>query len=107
LVAGQLCLLPFLSALPLAPVVFFPMLVLWSIVSWSIMSPQQVRLIGLDPTNASVLLALNAAAIYVGAAIGSAVGSVVIARFGIDALGIASALCMAGAGLHLWATRRG
>lgn len=105
LVVAQICLLPLLSLLPVPVWALFPLLVVWSIFGWSIMAPQQTRLIVLDPSNASVLLALSAAGSYIGAAVGSAVGSVVLDRFGVQALGIAGCLCMVGAGAHLWATR--
>ena len=51
------------------------------------MAAQQVRLIALDPTKASVLLALNEAAIYLGSAIGALLGGFVIETYGLGALG--------------------
>ena len=64
----------------------------WSVFGWSFMAGQQVRIIGLDPDAASVILSLNAAAIYVGAAVGSAIGAWVLGAFGIGALGFATGI---------------
>ncbi|MEM1365402.1 MAG: MFS transporter [Pseudomonadota bacterium] len=64
----------------------------WSTMGWSFVSGQQVRLIGLLPEAPSVVLALNASAIYVGTALGSFAGSLVISKFGLDALGIAASI---------------
>ena len=62
------------------------------------MAAQQVRLIALDPNNVSVLLALNAAAIYIGSAIGAFVGGFVITAHGLGVLGwVASAGAIAAA----------
>ena len=58
-----------------------------SVCGWSFLAGQQARLVSLAPTSAPVLLSLNAAAIYIGAAIGSAVGAFVIERAGLTALG--------------------
>jgi DHA1 family inner membrane transport protein len=55
----------------------------------------------LEPQGAQVLLSLNAAAIYVGAALGSALGGAVIAGIGIGALGAAGAVVALCAALHL------
>ena len=68
----------------------------FSIADWpSFLAGQQARLVALDPASAPVLLSLNAAAIYIGAAIGSAIGGAVIARSGLSGLGwTASALAV-------------
>jgi predicted MFS family arabinose efflux permease len=62
--------------------------------------------VALSPQTAPVLLSLNAAAVYVGAAFGSAVGGVLIARFGIEALGFASSLMATLAIVHMLVSRR-
>ncbi len=46
---------------------------------WSFMAPQQIRLVAIAPKAQALVLALNAAAIYVGIAIGSAVGAAILA----------------------------
>jgi DHA1 family inner membrane transport protein len=67
---------------------------LWSLCGWSFMAPQQTRLITVDPQAQGVMLALNAASIYVGSAAGSVVGGFVYARWGLEATGpAAAALC--------------
>lgn len=98
---GQILIMPVFSALPLsAPVVVLACL-LWAMVSWSFMAAQQLRLIGLSGPRAPVVLAVNAASIYVGTAIGSAIGALVIGQFGINALGIVGGIFAAIALLHL------
>jgi glucose/arabinose dehydrogenase len=67
---------------------------LWSLCGWSFMAPQQTRLITVDPQAQGVMLALNAASIYVGSAVGSVVGGFVYAHWGLAATGpAAAALC--------------
>lgn len=90
-VAQVLLLLPF-SALPVPDWLLLAMVLVWSVFGWSFTAPQQVRVISLAPEKASVVLALNAAAIYVGAAVGSAIGGAVLARFGLGALGVAGGI---------------
>ena len=87
----QLALQPIFSVLPLPGPMVPALMVVWTLFGWGFMAPQQLRLIGFASEDAGVVLALNAAAIYVGAAIGSAAGSAVLARLGIDALGWAGA----------------
>ncbi|NKX45320.1 MFS transporter [Roseicyclus persicicus] len=84
-------LLPF-SALPMPDAALLALVFVWSVFGWSFAAPQQLRVIGIAPERASVLLALNAAAIYVGAAVGAAIGGAVIGLAGLDALGVAAAL---------------
>jgi predicted MFS family arabinose efflux permease len=93
LCCAQMILMPIYSFLPLAMPGFVVLTVAWSIAGWSFMAGQQMRLIGLAGPMAPVVLALTAACIYIGAAIGSAIGALVIARFGIQGLGIAAAIC--------------
>ena len=98
-------MVPF-SLLPLSLPVFVVLVALWSVCGWSFMAPQQTRLVTLSPQTAPVLLSLNAAAVYAGAAIGSGMGGVVIARFGIEALGLASGLAATLAIAHIMLSRR-
>lgn len=87
LCAGQLVLLPAMTlvALPLVPLA--AVVALWSVFSWSFMVPQQARLASLAPERIPVLFALNAAAIYVGGSIGSALGGFTLQSAGFDWLG--------------------
>jgi len=84
----QMCVLPAFSALPIPVPTLFVLGFTWSAFGWSFNAAQQARLIHLAPQSASVVLALNAAALYVGTALGSAVGGVVLLGYGLNALGI-------------------
>lgn len=78
----QACVLPGFSALPLPVVAVFALSFVWSAFGWSFTAPQQARLIGIDPENASVMLALNAGCIYLGSALGSWVGGLILSSGG-------------------------
>ena len=97
LCAAQLVLLPAMTWVPMPVAVFGGVVAVWSICSWSFMVPQQARLASLAPERVPVLFALNAAAIYVGGSIGSALGSAALHAAGFSLLG------PAGAGLALFA----
>ena len=104
---AQIVLMALFSSLPVPGVALLALVFTWSVFGWSFVAPQQLRLITLAPEEASVLLALNAAAIYVGAALGSALGGAVLEGFGLNALGIAGAFVGLGALAHLmWSHRR-
>jgi MFS transporter, DHA1 family, inner membrane transport protein len=106
---AQLVVLPGFSALPLAGghatllsgALAMGLLLLWSIFGWSFMAAQQARLIGLAPDAAPVILALNAAGVYVGAALGSAIGGMVLAGIGLAPLGLVAGALMVLALAHL------
>jgi predicted MFS family arabinose efflux permease len=106
LALAQVALMPLLSSLPLAPPLALGLVFVWSVCGWSFMAPQQALLVRLAPDRPNVVLALNAAAIYVGAAAGSAAGAAVIARFGPGALGLAGGLAGVLAVANLWVARR-
>jgi predicted MFS family arabinose efflux permease len=80
----------------------------WALGGFGSQSSQHARLSALAPAWAPALMALNSAAIYVGQAIGAAVGGALIATSGYTMLSWA-ALAMAGIalGASLWAARRG
>lgn len=84
-------IMPAFSLLPMPVSALMAFVILWNLCGWSFMAAQQLRLISLSPADAGVLLALNAGAVYVGAAGGSAVGGAVLNTFGLDALGLAGA----------------
>jgi predicted MFS family arabinose efflux permease len=67
--------------------VLLPAILLWGLASWGLMPAQQARLVALAPSLASVSLSLNSSAIYLGSAMGAAVGALVIADGAIDRLG--------------------
>lgn len=62
-------------------------LALWGLFGWAFPAVQQVRLLAIDSRLASVLIALNASAVYLGTAAGSAVGALVIERYSVQAVG--------------------
>ncbi len=88
LALAQMVIMPAFSLLPLPDAVVMGLLVLWALFGFSFMAAQQVRLISLAPPQAPVFLALNAAAIYVGAAVGSAIGGAAITLVGLALLGV-------------------
>lgn len=98
---SQMILMPMHALLPLPAPTVFALSFVWAVFGWAFMSAQQLRLITFSGPRAPVVLALNAAALYLGAAAGSALGGLVLAQFGISALGIAGGLCAALALLHL------
>jgi predicted MFS family arabinose efflux permease len=89
---AQAALMPLFSFLPLALWLLALVAFLWAVFGWAFMPAQQLRLVGLAGPRAQVVLALNAAAIYIGAALGSAAGGVVISAFGIGFVGLAAGL---------------
>ncbi|MFA8384875.1 MAG: MFS transporter [Pelagibaca sp.] len=103
---GQIVLMPIFSGLPLAPWMVLVLAFVWSAFGWSFMAPQQVRLMKLAPNLAGVVLALNAAAIYVGTAAGSALGGIVQNLGDLTWLGAAAGIAALGALGHLlWSHR--
>lgn len=101
LCAAQAMLMPLFSAGPWDIVSFGLLAGLWSSFGWSFMAPQQMRLIAIAPQAQALVLALNAAAIYVGIAIGSAISATILSHFGLNALGIAGGMGALVALLHL------
>lgn len=103
---AQIAVMPLFSTLPWPEAAVLALAFLWSLVGWSFMAAQQVRLLALAPESASVVLALNAAAIYVGAAVGSGVGGQVIDRVGLQGLGVAGGIGALWVLIHiLWSHR--
>lgn len=94
LCAVQVLMLPLLTAVPL-PLALAALLVgVWSSCAWSFMVPQQARLAALEPPLVPVLFALNASAIYVGAALGSALGGWLLQAIALAQLGFGGAALM-------------
>ena len=102
----QMLIMPVYSLLPFAMPYLLGLSFLWSLFGWGFMAGQEARLISGAGAQAPVVLALNAAAIYIGAAIGSAIGGVVIAVFGISAIGLAAGLASTIALIHLTLSTR-
>ena len=102
----QIVLMPLFSGLPIEHVFVLVLAFVWSAVGWSFVAPQQVRLLKLAPDMAGVVLALNAAAIYVGSASGSALGGLIQTVGDLTWLGAAGGIGMLGALGHLlWSHR--
>lgn len=80
---------------------------LWGFAGWGFGPAQAVRLIRLAPERAPMTLSLNASAVYLGIAAGSALGGAAIDLFGVGAVGWAgAAMQLAGLALLLRAARK-
>ena len=106
LCVAQAVIMPVFSLVPLAPVAFGILVGTWSAFGWSFMAPQQSRLVQVAPQAISLVLALNAAMIYLGIALGSALSSRILAWQGLTSLGIAGAVGAILALAHLLASAR-
>ena len=102
---AQIVVTPILTMVTMPVVVAGIVVAAWSIVGWSFMVAQQSRLASLESNLVPVLFALNASAIYVGSAIGSAIGGWTIAAAGTEMLGPVSVLISGLAALSLLVTR--
>lgn len=60
--------------------------VVWGIAGFGMMSPQQSRLAALSPAQAPILLSLNTSMLYIGTALGAAIGGPAAALVGFDHL---------------------
>lgn len=101
--AAGLALLPMVGgSLPLVAV----LLVLWGLGGWGIMPAVQHRLISLAPAMASVVVAFNSSALYLGMGFGGITGGAVVSQWGWSVLGPASALVAIVALVLYRATRR-
>jgi predicted MFS family arabinose efflux permease len=85
-----------MSALPLAASTVpgaAVILLVWGMATWSFNPPMQNRLVELSPSTAGLVLAMNAAAIYLGVGLSGVAGGVVISLSGTVTLGpVAAAL---------------
>ena len=84
---SQVLLLPLFALLPMPDALLMLLALVWSMCGWSFMVAQQTRLVAQTPARQNVVLSLNAAAIYIGTAVGSAIGGALIPRVGLDSLG--------------------
>lgn len=101
----QAATMPALTLLPLGWPGLATILFLWSAFGWGFYVPQQMRLIAMDPQRAQVLLAVTAAFLYVGIALGSALSGLIVSQFGLAATGIGGGLVAIGAIWHLHVSR--
>mgnify|MGYP000998784535 CR=1 FL=1 len=95
LAATQVALTPLITLVPFGLAGGMALAFLWSVCGWSFMAPQQMRLVTVDPQTQGVMLALNAASIYLGSAIGSTIGGFVYANWSLAATGPAAAVLCA------------
>ena len=91
--ASQIVFMPMFSLLPLNEAVFLVCVFVWSLLGWAFMVAQQTRLVSQTPQRQNVVLALNAAAIYLGISVGSAIGGLIIDTFGMAVLGFGGGFC--------------
>lgn len=107
----QAAVMPAFSFLPMPVWLLLLVTFVWSLSGWSYMIPQQARIVRHRPQRQAVILSLNAACIYVGAAIGSAASGALAERTGLEWLGIAGGVAVLVALAHLllseWLVRRG
>ena len=68
-------------------------IILWALFGWSLPSVQQVRLLSIDAHLAPVTLSLNSSAIYLGAALGAALGSATVQFSSVAMIGLVGAIC--------------
>jgi predicted MFS family arabinose efflux permease len=95
-----------LSLLPLPFPAAMMLLFVWSTLGWSFMAGQQARLATLAGPRTPVALALNAAAIYVGVAVGAAAGGAALAAVGTGGLGLIGGLAALVAVGHIVVSHR-
>jgi predicted MFS family arabinose efflux permease len=103
---AHVIMLPLFSIMPWHPVILAGIVFLWSSFAWCFMPPQQSRLAAIAPSTVALALALNAAMIYAGIAIGSAIAAIILDAFGLEGLGIAAGLLALLALLHLAVSAR-
>jgi predicted MFS family arabinose efflux permease len=107
---GQALLLPAFTLIPYGLALGLTISFCWNLVGWGFTVPQQTRLMEIDAKRQGVMLALNAAGIYLGSGIGAAISGVVYERWGIEATGIVGGLIAVVAIMHLlfsdWLIRR-
>ncbi len=101
LVSAQVFLLPAMTLLPFNLMTGVLLTFFWSVCGWSFMVPQQTRLLGLAPQAQSVILALNAAAIYIAASVGSALGGAAFTYSDLPMVGIFASFAAMAALVHL------
>jgi predicted MFS family arabinose efflux permease len=95
-----------LTATTLAGAVAFCLV--WGVTGWAFVPAQQHKLVGLMPTQAALVLSLNASAVYIGIAGGAAVGGLVVATAGATWLWVvAVACCVAAIAGHALSGRAG
>ena len=77
LLLAAISLVPLLPA-PFAGIAFFVLIFVWGATGWAFPPAQSSHLLSLSPTNAPLVLSLNASALYLGIASGSLIGGLVL-----------------------------
>lgn len=73
-----------LLVIPLSPkFIFWPVLIVWGILSWAITPPVQTHLVQIAKESADIQQSLNNAALHLGIAFGTFVGSLMIDHFSV------------------------
>lgn len=73
-----------LFVLPLSPqIIFWPVLILWGILSWAITPPVQSHLVHIAKASADIQQSLNNAALHLGIAFGTFIGSLLIDHYSV------------------------
>lgn len=98
---AHMVMLPLFAVMPWNPWLLGLIVMLWSSFAWCFMPPQQSRLVTIAPAAPALALALNAAMIYAGIAIGSAIGARLLDWKGLSILGLAAGISAAVALVHL------
>lgn len=108
---GQSLLLPAMTLIPFGLPLGLVLAFFWNAFGWGFTVPQQARLMAIDQKTQGVMLALNAAGIYLGSGIGSSIAGAVYEHWGIEATGVVGGIIGALGLLHLaasdWLVRRG
>ncbi|WP_210256034.1 MFS transporter [Chelativorans sp. Marseille-P2723] len=77
------------------PPLFWMVLVIWGVLSWSISPPIQSHLVQLAPETAAIQQSLNIAVLHLGIAFGTFAGSLIIDRFSVEQQALAGAFLIA------------
>jgi DHA1 family inner membrane transport protein len=62
-------------------------MVIWGVIAWMFPPAQASRVLAIAPESAPLALSLNYSALYLGVALGSMIGGLVIANIGLEYLG--------------------
>jgi predicted MFS family arabinose efflux permease len=98
---GQCLLTPALTLVPFGLPLGLAINFFWCAFGWGFTVPQQARLMAVDTKTQGVMLALNAACIYLGGGIGSSVAGAVYERWGLEATGVVGGLIAVFGIVHL------
>lgn len=84
-----LILVSWIMTLPheFAGIVLIAHMVVWGVIAWMFPPAQASRILAIAPESAPLALSLNYSALYLGVAIGSMIGGVVITNLGLNYLG--------------------